>query len=149
LHGQLAIPEPTAVVMLQTQRFLFAPGVEVDGFSDAQWSDALPLLLQAKLLQSFENFDIARAPSRDGGDADHRLLIDLRTFRLGGVLNDVVAEISFSAKIVDKSGHVVTARIFNGSTKIDRLDPAGAATAFNETFANVARDLVTWTAASL
>ena len=149
LRGQLAIPEPTAVVMLQTQRFLFAPGVERDGFAEAQWSDALPALLQAKLLQSFENFDIAHAPSRDGSDADRRLLIDLRAFRLGGVLDDIVAEISFSAKLADKSGHVVAARVFSVSTKLDRVDPAGAVAAFNDGFANVARDLVTWTAASL
>jgi phospholipid/cholesterol/gamma-HCH transport system substrate-binding protein len=149
LRVQLVIPEPTAVVMLQTQRFLFAPGVERDGFADAQWSDALPALLQAKLLQSFENFDITHAPSRDASDADRRLLIDLRTFRLGGVLDDVVAEISFSARIADTSGRVVAARVFNVSMKLDRVDPAGAATAFNEAFANAARDLITWTALSL
>src|SRR5439155_5089732 len=36
MRAQLAIPEPTAVVMLQTQRFLFAPGAERAGFGDAQ-----------------------------------------------------------------------------------------------------------------
>src|SRR6202051_352023 len=34
LKGQLAIPEPTAVAMLETQRFLFAPAGDYPGFAD-------------------------------------------------------------------------------------------------------------------
>jgi phospholipid/cholesterol/gamma-HCH transport system substrate-binding protein len=149
LRGQLVIPEPTAVVMLQTQRFLFAPGAERAGFADAQWSDALPSLIRAKLLQSFENFDIAHAPSRDANDADRQLLIDLRTFQLSGAADDATAEIGLSAKLVDKSGRVVAARIFSASKKLDRIEPAAAAAAFGDAFASVERDLVSWTAASL
>ena len=40
LKGQLAIPEPSAVTMLQTQRFLFSPANEVPGFADAMWADS-------------------------------------------------------------------------------------------------------------
>jgi len=149
LSAQLAIPEPTAIVMLQTQRFLFAPGAERPGFADAQWGDSLTGLMQAKLLQSFENYDIAHAPLRDASDADRRLLIDLRTFQISGAAEDAVAEVGFSAKIVDKGGHVVAARVFGASHRLDRVDPAGAVAAFDAAFASAARDLITWTAASL
>ena len=69
--------DPTAVARLQTQRFLFSPDQEVNGFDGAQWSDSLPVLLQARLLQSFENFDIAHAPLRgdSGVESALRLLI--------------------------------------------------------------------------
>jgi phospholipid/cholesterol/gamma-HCH transport system substrate-binding protein len=47
---------------------------------------APPRWIQAKLIQSFENYDIAHAPLRsmDGVDADYRLLIDLRGFQVTG-----------------------------------------------------------------
>src|SRR3954452_34291 len=35
LNGQLAIPEPTAVAMLETQRFLFSSAGDYPGFADA------------------------------------------------------------------------------------------------------------------
>ena len=146
LQAQLAIPEPSAVVMLQTQRFLFAPGIEMNGFADAQWSDALPALMQAKLLQSFENYDIAHPPLRDASDADKRLAIDLRTFQIAA---DGAAEIALSAKLIDKSGHVVGARVFTTRKKLEGSDPPAAVAAFDGAFTDLARDLIAWTAASL
>src|SRR3954464_15070933 len=41
---QWAIPEPTAVAMLETQRFLFSPAQEHPGFAEALWADAIPKL---------------------------------------------------------------------------------------------------------
>ena len=146
LRAQLAIPEPTAVVMLQTQRFLFAPGVEMNGFADVQWSDALPALIQEKLLQSFENYDIAHPPVRDAADGDKRLAIDLRTFEIGP---DGTAEIALSAKLIDKTERVVAARIFSAHKKLEGSDPPAAVAAFDAAFASLARDLISWTAASL
>ena len=40
IKGQLAIPEPTAVAMLETQRMLFSPARDVPGFSEFLWADA-------------------------------------------------------------------------------------------------------------
>jgi hypothetical protein len=84
IKGQLAIPEPTAVAMLETQRFLFSPAKDVPGFADALWADSIPKLLQARLIESFENYDIAHAPLRaaDIGQTDFQLLVDVRRFRL-------------------------------------------------------------------
>src|SRR4051794_2921500 len=53
LKGQLGLPEPTAVAMLQTQRFLFSPAKEYPGFAEALWADSIPKLLQARLIDSF------------------------------------------------------------------------------------------------
>src|SRR5438874_1760773 len=49
VNVQWAIPEPTAVAMLETQRFLFSPAQDYPGFSEAMWADSLPKLLQARL----------------------------------------------------------------------------------------------------
>jgi phospholipid/cholesterol/gamma-HCH transport system substrate-binding protein len=55
IKGQLAIPEPTAVAMLETQRMLFSPAKDYPDFADFLWADSIPKLLQARLIDGFEN----------------------------------------------------------------------------------------------
>jgi phospholipid/cholesterol/gamma-HCH transport system substrate-binding protein len=107
-------------------------------------------LLQAKLIQSFENYDIAHAPLRpvDGLDVDDQLLIDIRTFDIK-TDPDLTVDIGFAARILAKDGHLVGSRVFQQSRKLDKLDPASAVTAFDGAFAAIATDLVTWTADQL
>jgi phospholipid/cholesterol/gamma-HCH transport system substrate-binding protein len=149
LQSGLAIAEPTSTTRLQTQRFLFAGGEEPqDDFANAQWSDGLPALVQGKLLQSFENYDIAHAPLRADSLAEGglRLVTDLRQFEV--VLEPTPrAAISLSAKLVDGTGRLQAARIFEASAPLDALTPPKTAAAFNHAFDALARELVLWTAA--
>jgi phospholipid/cholesterol/gamma-HCH transport system substrate-binding protein len=147
---QLAIPEPTAVAMLETQRFLFSPAQDYPGFADALWADALPKLVQARLIESFENYDIAHAPLRvaDLGQTDFQLLIDVRCFRIA-VDSTPTAEIGLSARIVDKNGKIVAARLFEESEKFDRVEPSVAAAAFSNAFGRIAKEMIVWTVQAL
>ena len=146
IKGQVAIPLPTAEVTLATQRMLFSPSHDYPDFQTFQWADSIPQLLQAKLIQSFENYDIAHAPLRpvDGLDTDDQLLIDVRTFEIK-TDPDLIVEIGFSARILAKDGHLVASRVFQQSRKLDKLDPLSAVAAFDGAFANIATDLITWT----
>jgi phospholipid/cholesterol/gamma-HCH transport system substrate-binding protein len=150
IKGQLAIPEPTAVAMLETQRFLFSPAKDYPGFADVLWADSIPKLLQARLIESFENYDIAHAPLRtaDIGQTDFQLLIDVRHFRIA-TDPEIVAEIGLSARIVDKNGKVVASRLFEDREKFDKIEPPAAVAAFNEAFGRIARDMVGWTVQAL
>ena len=150
IKGQLAIPEPTAVAMLETQRFLFSPAGDVPNFTDAMWADSIPKLLQARLLESFENYDIAHAPLRsmDGGQADYQLLVDVRRFQIT-IAPEPVADIGLSARILDKDGKIVASRLFQETQKLDKIEPPAAVTAFNNAFGRIARDLIAWTVDAL
>ena len=150
LKGQLAIPELTAVAMLQTQRMLFSPAKDYPGFTEFIWSDSIPKLLQARLIDSFENYDIAHAPLRtsDIGQADYQLLIDVRRFRVA-VDSEPVAEIGLSARIVDKSGTVIASRLFEESQKFDKLEPPAAVAALDDAFGRIAKELIAWTVQAL
>jgi phospholipid/cholesterol/gamma-HCH transport system substrate-binding protein len=140
------IPEPSAVAMLETQRFLFSPAQDYPGFPEAMWADALPKLVQARLIESFENYDIAHAPLRttDLAQADFQLLIDLRRFRIA-VDTKPTAEIGLSARIVDKNGKTIAARLFEENEELDRVEPPRAVEAFNAAFVRIARDIIAWT----
>ena len=147
LPAGLVIAEPTATARLQTQRFVFASDEEPhDAFENAQWSDSLPALVQAKLLQSFENYDIAHAPVRADsmGTAGTRLVTDLRQFEIE--VDPGKATIALSAKVISEAGQVKAARVFVASAPIDALTPAKAAAAFDRAFDELGHSLIAWTA---
>ncbi len=151
IKGQLAIPEPTAVAMLETQRMLFSPPTsEVPGFTEFLWADAIPKLLQAKLIESFENYDISHAPLRaaDIGQTDFQLMIDVRRFQVA-VDSGPIAQIGLSARIIDKDGKVIASRLFEENEKFDKIEPRTAVTAFNAAFAQIAGDVIVWTTQAL
>ena len=150
LKGEVVIPEPTAVAMLETQRFLFSPANDAPGFADVMWADSIPKLLQARLLESFENYDIAHAPLRsmDGVQADYQLLIDVRRFQIT-TDPEPVADIGLSARILDKDGKIVASQLFQETQKLDKIEPPVAATAFNDAFVRIAKDMIAWTVDAL
>lgn len=149
IKGQLSIPEPTAVAMLQTQRMLFTPTKDYPGFGDFLWADSIPKLLQSRLIDAFENYDVAHAPLRtsDLGQPDFQLLIDVRRFRING--DTAAVEIGLSARLVDKNGKAIASRLFDESQPVARLDPADAVSAFDEAFGRIAKSILTWTIQAL
>jgi phospholipid/cholesterol/gamma-HCH transport system substrate-binding protein len=110
------------------------------------WADALPKLIQARLIESFENYDIAHAPLRmaDIGQTEFQLLIDVRRFRIV-VESEPAAEIALSARIVDKSGKVVASRLFEEREKFATVAAAEAVAAFSEAFGRIAKNVIAWT----
>jgi phospholipid/cholesterol/gamma-HCH transport system substrate-binding protein len=146
LKEQLVMPTPTSILMLDTQRFLLAPNKELPAFSTAQWADSIPKMLQVKLIQSFENYDVDHAPLRsvDNPGTTFQLLVDVRSFQIN-TEDGMVAEIGFSARILNKEGQVVASRLFQQRRKLDKPDPASAVAAFNDAFANIATELIVWT----
>jgi phospholipid/cholesterol/gamma-HCH transport system substrate-binding protein len=150
LKEQLVLPTPTAILLLDTQRFLSTPNKELAGFSNAQWADSIPKMLQVKLIQSFENYDVAHAPLRatDNPGTTFQLLIDLRSFQIN-TDPEPTAEIGFSARILNKDGQVVASHLFQQSKKLDKPDPASAVAAFDGAFGSIATELITWTAGAL
>jgi phospholipid/cholesterol/gamma-HCH transport system substrate-binding protein len=150
IKGQLAIPEPTAVAMLETQRMLFSQPKAYPGFADFVWADSIPKLLQARLIESFENYDIAHAPLRaaDIGQTDFQLLVDVRRFRIAAD-SEPAAEIGLSARIVDKNGKVTVSRLFEDSQKFEKVEPTAAIAAFDDAFGRIAKDMIAWTVQAL
>jgi phospholipid/cholesterol/gamma-HCH transport system substrate-binding protein len=150
VNVQWAMPEPTAVAMLETQRFLFSPAQDYPGFAEAMWADSLPKLLQARLIESFENYDLAHAPLRmaDTGQTEFQLMIDVRRFRVA-VDTKPSAEIALSARIVDKNGKVVAARLFEESEQFDQVAPREAVAAFSAAFGRIAKNMIAWTIEAL
>jgi phospholipid/cholesterol/gamma-HCH transport system substrate-binding protein len=125
---------------------VLAPNKELPAFSTAQWADSIPKMLQVKLIQSFENYDVDHAPLRsvDNPGTTFQLLVDVRSFQIN-TDDELTAEIGFSARILNKEGQVVASRLFQQRRKLDKPDPASAVAAFNDAFGSIATELIIWT----
>jgi phospholipid/cholesterol/gamma-HCH transport system substrate-binding protein len=147
--AQLVIADPTVLVTLDTQRIIFAPGVGQEPSVDvAQWSDTIPKMLQARIIQSFENSKYVGAVARpmEGLAADYQLVTDIRSLQIAsGPTGSPVAQVEFAAKVVSGNGRIVGSRTFNASAPAPDTHAAGAAAAIDKAFGQAATDLVVWT----
>lgn len=146
IRHQIVFPEPTGTVMFDTQRVLITPtGHNYPGFAEVQWADSIPKLLQEKLIQSFENYDVGHAPLRplDSVTPDYQLLIEIRSFTVHSE-EKPVADIAFAARVLNKDGKVVAAELFQERSPLSELTPPAALSAFNTAFGVVASRLIQW-----
>lgn len=141
---QLAIPEPTAVLALDTQKILARSAAgDSPAFPNAQWSDSIPKLFQARAIQSFENakyMRVARASEAFG--ADQQLLLDIRSFR-ASLAPNALAEVEFSAKMMAE-GRMLSARIFRATAPLKGDDVRAVAAALDKAFGETMKELVVW-----
>ena len=148
-QGQLAVPEPAALMSLSTDKILVAKnGSDGDTIDNAQWSDSLPVLVQAKLIEALENSRYFEAVSRpvDGFEADQQLLTELRTLRME-TSPTPNAHVAISAKLMG-NGRVIAARVFEASVPVSVLDAGSAVAGINQAFGEVLQQIVVWTGAN-
>jgi len=121
----------------------------------AQWRDNIPKLLQAKLIESFENSNYTGAVARplEGLNADYQLLIDIRNFQISPPAAGTAAagrappaaHVELAAKILGENGRIIGSRTFDARVPERETGTLGAVAALNEAFGKAATDLVLWT----
>ena len=150
--AQLALPNPTTVIALDTQRIMeqTADG-EAPAFPDARWVDNLPLLFQARFIQGFEDAGYLKVGTDAGGlHADYQLAVDIRQFRIATVPGPATAQISFAAKILDADGKIVAAKVFEANAPAPAIDTAAQVVgALDTAFGKAATDLTVWALATI
>jgi phospholipid/cholesterol/gamma-HCH transport system substrate-binding protein len=151
IDAQLVVNDPAAVLLFDTQKVLVRPDAPHDPtFETARWSDSLPKLIQAKVVQSFENAKYFSAVSRptDGANADYQLLIEIRAFDIE-TTGQTEAVVELSAKVLGNNGRVIGSNVFRTAIPTKVSDASAAAAVLNQAFGQVATDLVAWTAKTI
>lgn len=148
LRGQLIIAEPVALAALDGDRIVVRPQPgETAALGGAQWEDRLPKLIQARLIQSFENASMLRRVGRpaDKIASDFAMVTTVRAFEIASSEGSAVVELA--VKIVnERSGRIVAARVFRAVTPAPSTEGAAAVAALNDAFVKVAREIVLWAA---
>jgi cholesterol transport system auxiliary component len=143
---QLVVHEPTAVHALETDRLMVRPQADqVSYYKGVAWSDRLPRLVQARIIETFQNSGAVKAVS--SGTGQYALVTDLRAFQIDVTSGKAFAEIEIFAKLVSTaSGKVVATKGFSARVPATTDSPADAIAALNQAFTEVLQDTTTWVA---
>lgn len=150
LRAQLRIGEPLAGVDLDGDRILVRTGPqEVATLAGAKWSDRLPLLVQARLTQSFENANLlGQVGRRASAAATYELDVDIRTFELDVAQSRV--KVDFAVKVVALgSGRVAAARVFTAEAPVASSSPEVVSAALDGALSTVMTQIVAFVAARI
>jgi cholesterol transport system auxiliary component len=147
---QLLVEPPVAPGGLNTTRIaLLHSPTQLEYYAHSDWADRVPLLVQALIVQSFENTDRIRAVGRDALDlrADYVLKAELRDFQAEYFRGSLpVAHVGLNAKLVALPRRAIAASArFDESAeaKADRVEDV--VSAFNDALGRVLESLVAWT----
>ncbi len=123
---------------------------EINYFGEAQWSDRLPRLVQARLIETLERTGRFRAVSRPGSglDPDYQVIADIRHFEVNAAA-PAEAYISIAVRLVPaSSGRSTAQRIFEKRIQLAHgVDAPNAAVALNVILGEVLSDIAQWVAA--
>jgi phospholipid/cholesterol/gamma-HCH transport system substrate-binding protein len=148
VQAQVVVPEPGAPITLDTQKIIpRATGLQTASFGNAQWSDTVPKLVQAKIIEALDNSHYLSAVARplEGLAADYQLVIDIRAFEVA-VAPGEAAEIEFAAKVLGKSGRIVAGKVFAAKASQKSPEVAAAVAALDEAFGKATVELAAWVA---
>lgn len=140
----LVVAEPVALQALESDRIVVrASDGTVSFLPGVQWADRLPRLLQARMVQSFENTGRSVGRAGNGLSADVALTSDIRFF---GVRTDGGAQavVELSAKLVSSDGRIERARVFRAATPLASVEGSAAAAALDQSMTKVLAELVRW-----
>jgi phospholipid/cholesterol/gamma-HCH transport system substrate-binding protein len=147
ITAQMVVPDPATILVFDTQKILIRTNAGTySNVEGGQWADNLPKLMQARIVQSFENAHQLRAVSRpiDQLESPYRLELGIRNFQISPEPTPT-AVVEFSARLLDDKGKVAGARIFNVSAQAKSIQAGDAVGALNEAFSKAAKELVVWT----
>lgn len=145
---QLVVAEPTAVRALDSERIMVRPSAEkVSYYPGAVWSDRLPRLLQARMIEAFENSGAVKAVanSSDRIEGDLTLQTVVRSFQIDVGEGSPSAQIDLFAKLVDsRQGKIVASKSFSSRVAASQDTPAGGVNAMNQALTETLQDVVGW-----
>lgn len=142
----MIVAEPTTVQALDSDRLIVKDsGGALSFVGGAQWADRIPALVQARLIQTFENASRIGFVSAPGQriQPDVQLNTDIRSFNIDAASGAAVVEIT--AKIVgDRTGQIQRARLFSARVPAGAVDGPGTAQALDRALSQVLIEIVRW-----
>ena len=146
---QVVVSEPTAIQTFEAERIIVKDATgSVSFLGGGQWADRLPRLVQARLIQTFENASRIKAVSRPGDRiaADYQLNTELRSFQILAETREAAVEISVRL-VNDKTGRIAAARVFSARVPVPSLEAPVAAQALDKALSSVLLQIVRFVSA--
>jgi cholesterol transport system auxiliary component len=148
---QILIAEPQALKALDSENIVVrAEAASIQYLGGAQWGDRLPKLVQARLVQAFENSGRFGGVGRPGEGLaiDYQVMTDIRAFEIHTFGGDQ-ALVEISVKLLnDRTGEVGSAKVFSATVPVGTGSNAFLR-GLDGAFDKVAVEIVNWSAAKI
>ena len=153
VQKQIVVQEPTATAAVNTDQIAVQPTpLQVQYLPRARWVDRAPLIVQALLVESYENSNKVAAVGRStvGLRADYVVVPDLREFQ-GVVISDVDnnpavrVEVRMNIKIIDEfEDKIIASDSFQEYVVAKSDQTEDLVVAFDDALGKTMRDAVEW-----
>ncbi|WP_299284686.1 ABC-type transport auxiliary lipoprotein family protein [uncultured Tateyamaria sp.] len=152
LRDQIVVETPTATASVNTDQIAVQPTpLQVQYLPDARWVDRAPLIVQALLIESFENSGKVPAvgSSTIGLRADYLIVTDIREFQatvpVGALSEALQIDVRLNIKIIDAfTDRIIGSRSFEEFVASPTDAAPDVAGAFDEALGDTMRDAVEW-----
>ena len=153
LRQQIVVAEPTATAAVSTDRIAVQPSpFEVEYLPRARWVDRAPLIIQALLIESYENSGRVDAVGRSaiGLSADYIIVTDVREFQArvpDGAPEDspLQAQVRLNIKIVyTELDRIIASNSFERTMTTASDDTKDVVAAFDQALGSTMRNAVEW-----
>ncbi|MBV9137417.1 MAG: membrane integrity-associated transporter subunit PqiC [Hyphomicrobiales bacterium] len=145
LKSQFVVTEPVAVQPLDSDRVLVRRSdATLATLAHAQWSDRLPRLVQARIVQAFENAGAVGRVGIAGGPItpDVTLYVEIRAFEVDAGAGR--GKIELAVKLVDAvTGRTRAARVFQADAPGATEGPDAVKT-LDQALGQVLAEIVRW-----
>jgi len=156
---QLVLSPPSSPGAVDTIRIVLAPGpTRIDYYAEASWTDRMPAMLQALMLESFENSGKIISVGRRavGLRSDYELRTDVREFQAEYYQHPgqppecagapACVDIGVNVKLVySPTRTIVATRDFTAYAPVVKDEMVQIVEAFDAALGAVLKDLVVWT----
>lgn len=153
VQRQIVVQEPTATAAVNTDQIAIQPTpLQVQYLPRARWVDRAPLIVQALLVESYENSGKVAAVGRStvGLRADYVVVPDLREFQ-GMVISDaegnqtIKVEVRINIKIIDEfEDKIIASDSFQEYVIATSDQTPELVKSFDEALGRTMRDAVEW-----
>ncbi|MFK7869241.1 MAG: ABC-type transport auxiliary lipoprotein family protein [Roseobacter sp.] len=153
LQQQIVVAEPTATAAVSNDRIAVQPTpLEVSFLPGARWVDRAPLIVQALLIESYENTGKVDAVGRTaiGLQADYIIVTDVREFQAelpDNGLPDALLEahVRLNIKVVNAdTDRIIASRSIEKFETATSDDPEDIVFAFDVALGRVLKEAVEW-----
>lgn len=151
-NRQILVPQPSALKALDGDQIVIRPSPsEIQYLAKSQWSDSLSKMVQAKLVQAFENTGRVGGVGMPGQGLaiDYQVVTDIRAFEVQTSGADT-AVVEISAKLLnDRNGTVRAQKVFRAAVPVRGTGSVAFVKGLDAAFATVTADIVGWTLKSI
>lgn len=144
---QILVVEPSTLKQLDGQNIVIKPSAgSVEFLKGAQWSDRLPRIVQARLIETFQRTGyVGVGKPGDGLAIDYQVIMEMRSFGIN-VGGSQRAEVELFVRLLnDRTGQIHASRDFMASVPVSGTSNDAYVAALNKAFGQVAGEIVSWT----